>query len=179
MTKQKRNRMILCLAIIFAGIFLDQLTKKLVAGSFALGQTKPLIPWLVQLTYWHNYGAAWGMLANHRWVFMVISTIAIAAMVGYLFFRKTESMLLSDISLSLIISGGIGNMIDRVFLGYVVDFIDIEPLFSFPIFNGADSFVCVGAGLLILATLLEIKAEMRAEKEKKAAKSHPESEQEP
>jgi len=166
LTTHKRNRILLCLSIILAGIALDQITKHLVARSFVLRESRPFIPHLVDLTYWHNYGAAWGMLENHRWVFMIISAVAIVAMGGYLFFRKEEASLLTDISLALIVSGGIGNMIDRVCLGYVIDFIDISPLFEFPIFNGADSFVCVGAGLLVLATLLEFKNETKAQKEK-------------
>jgi signal peptidase II len=67
----------------------------------------------------------------------------------------------------MLISGGIGNMIDRATLHYVVDFIDFR-LINFAVFNGADSFVCVGAGLLILALILEMKEEAKAEKENKA-----------
>ena len=67
--------------------------------------------------------------------------------------------------MAMIISGGIGNMIDRIALGYVVDFIDFT-LIDFAVFNGADSFVCVGAGLLILALILDIVKEQKAEKEK-------------
>jgi signal peptidase II len=68
----------------------------------------------------------------------------------------------------MIISGGIGNMIDRVALGYVVDFIDFR-LINFAVFNGADSFVCVGAGIMILALILEMRREATSEKEKKTA----------
>lgn len=170
MVSQKRNRILLCLSIILAGIALDQITKHLVARSFVLKESRPFIPHLVDLTYWHNYGAAWGMLENHRWVFMSISAVAIVAMGGYLFFRKTEVSLLTDVSLALIVSGGIGNMIDRVCLGYVIDFIDISPLFEFPIFNGADSLVCVGAALLVLATLFDLKNELKAQKAKEPEK---------
>ena len=72
---------------------------------------------------------------------------------------------LYSISLAIIISGGIGNMIDRVALGYVVDFIDFC-LIDFAVFNGADSFVCVGAGMLILALILDIKKELQENRKK-------------
>jgi signal peptidase II len=78
-------------------------------------------------------------------------------MVFYLFSGLSEGIL-AGISLSMLISGGIGNMIDRIALGYVVDFIDFR-LINFAIFNGADSFVCVGAGLLILALVLDMVRE--------------------
>jgi signal peptidase II len=82
----------------------------------------------------------------------------------YLYGMKSENRLY-DVSLALILSGGIGNMIDRIFLGYVVDFIDCR-FINFAVFNGADSFVCVGAGLLMLALILDLVKEFKNEKEK-------------
>lgn len=161
MTLQKRKRIILSLAIILLGIFLDQLTKALAVRFLAPKGSVRLIPHVLDLTYVENRGAAFGMLKDHRWVFMVVSTLAIVLMCVYLFAKKAPTHPLTDISLAMIISGGVGNMIDRVLLGYVVDFIDISPLFSFAVFNGADSFVCVGAALLLLATLLDLRAESR------------------
>lgn len=167
MTAQKRrNRILLCIAIILGGIFLDQLTKLLAVTYLMPKDSVCLIPGVVNLTYVENPGAAFGMLKDHRWVFMVISTVAIVAMGVYLFAKRLEKNPLADIALSMIISGGIGNMLDRLYLGYVIDFIDVSPLFSFAVFNGADSFVCVGAGLLVLATLLEFKNETKTQKEK-------------
>ena len=167
MVSQKRkNRILLCIAIIFGGIFLDQLTKLLAVTYLMPVDSVRLISGVLNLTYVENPGAAFGMLKDHRWVFMVVSTVAILAMGVYLFTKRLEKNPLSDIALSMIISGGIGNMLDRLYLGYVVDFIDVSPLFSFAVFNGADSFVCVGAGLLVLATLIEFKNETKAQKEK-------------
>jgi signal peptidase II len=80
-------------------------------------------------------------------------------MIGYLFSGLSEGKL-AGISLAMLISGGIGNMIDRIALGYVVDFIDFR-LINFAIFNGADSFVCVGAGLLVLSLILDIYKESK------------------
>ena len=139
------------------GILLDQLTKWLAVKFLMPIDTVPIIQDALHLTYAENRGAAFGMLANNRWVFLIISSIAIAAMVFYLFSGLSEGIL-AGISLSMLISGGIGNMIDRIALGYVVDFIDFR-LINFAIFNGADSFVCVGAGLLILALVLDMVRE--------------------
>jgi signal peptidase II len=105
---------------------------------------------------------------------MVVSTVTIVAISIALYLGHIDG-LRYGVCLSAIISGGIGNMIDRIALGYVVDFIDFR-LINFAVFNGADSFVCVGAGLLILALILEMKKEMRLEKEKLAKESEGKSE---
>ena len=99
---------------------------------------------------------------------MVISTVAIIALLIYLWKFRPDSILACS-ALSMIIGGGIGNMIDRVFLGYVVDFLDFC---AFPnlwiwVFNVADAFVCVGAGMLILYLVLEMVKDFKTEKAKK------------
>ena len=153
---------ILYVSIIAVGIVLDQLTKWLAVRFLYPIDTVPILEGALHLTYAENRGAAFGMLADNRWVFLVISTIAILAMIFYLFSGLSEGRL-AGIALAMLISGGLGNMIDRTLLGYVVDFIDFR-LINFAIFNGADSFVCVGAGLLILALVLDI---IREGKEKR------------
>ena len=132
--------------------------------------TQPLWEGVLHLTYAENTGAAFSMLADKRWVFMTVSTVGILAMSVYLFAFKPKTWL-ENLALSWVIGGGIGNMIDRVALGYVVDFIDFR-LINFAIFNGADSFVCVGAAMLILAMIFAI---FRESKEKPQAKTHTES----
>lgn len=160
-------------AIIAAGILIDQLTKLL-----AVKLWKPEAPWLpakvvpvikfgdtnvFSFTYTENPGAAWGILKDAPWVFNSISIIAVIAMLAYLFLGRANSKL-ESIGISMLISGGIGNMIDRLALKYVVDFLYFE-LIDFPVFNGADSFVCVGAGILVLALVLDIIKEAKAQKE--------------
>ena len=112
------------------------------------------------------------MMADKREIFIVVSAIAIIAFALYLYLGHADGKLYSA-GIAMVVSGGIGNMIDRIGLGYVVDFIDCRfvkyPHFSgteavwrtFPVFNGADSFVCVGAGILILAVILETRAEIK------------------
>lgn len=160
--KHKGRELILYSSIIFISILLDQITKLLAVRLLKPIPTHALIEGVLHLTYHENRGAAFGMLANHRWVFLTLSTVMIVGLLIYLYLGKCENRLYG-ISVSMIIGGGVGNMIDRLAMGYVVDFIDFR-LINFAIFNGADSFVCVGAGLLALALILDIIKEGRGTK---------------
>ena len=153
-------------AVIAVGIALDQLTKWLSVKYLAPIETLPIIKDVIHLTYVENRGAAFGMLANHRWVFIIISTVTIVFLLFILFSGRLSSNKLYTVSVAMIISGGIGNMIDRTLLGYVVDFIDFR-LINFAVFNGADSFVCVGAGILMLALVLDVIREYKKQKRDK------------
>ena len=162
---------IIYVSVIAAGIFIDQLTKWIVVENMFLHEHIPVIQFgrTVVASFYHtrNDGAAFGMLDNAPWIFNTVSAIAIVVMLAYLFLGHTETKL-SGIALSMLVSGGIGNMIDRISLHYVVDFIYLD-IINFAVFNGADSFVCVGAGLLILALILEMKEEAKKEKLQKEA----------
>ena len=105
------------------------------------------------------------MLSEHRWVFMIISSVALVIMSVYLF-KFCKERMLTKIGLALVIGGGIGNMIDRIFLGYVVDMIDCR-FIDFYVFNIADSCVCVGAGIVFLGVLLYTVKEIKENKAKK------------
>lgn len=144
--------MILCLIVMALTVIADQATKLLTLKYLTDAPIK-LIPEVLHLTYVENKGAAFGMLADHRWVFIVISTAAIIILMAYLFVKKPKDKLLC-ISLALIAGGGIGNMIDRIFRGFVVDMIDVTCI-NFYVFNVADSAVCIGCGLLILYMILD------------------------
>ena len=148
--------------IIAASVIIDQLTKILSVVFLKPIKDFPILDGIVHLHYHENRGAAFGMLADERWVFLTVSTVMIIGLLVYLFMGKCENMLYT-VSVAMIIGGGIGNMIDRIALGYVVDFIYFK-IIDFAIFNGADSFVCVGSGLLILALLLDIIKEAKAKK---------------
>ena len=164
--KKSPRDYIIYTAIIIGGIIIDQITKALASAYLKPIYTLPIIEDIFHFTYRENTGMAFGMLKEHRWVFMLVSTILIIGMGIYLYGMKSENRLY-DVSLSLILSGGVGNMIDRIFLGYVVDFIDCR-FINFAVFNGADSFVCVGAGLLMLALIRDLIKEFKKEKEKAA-----------
>ncbi len=129
----------------------------------------PVIQDVLHLTYVENRGAAFGMLKDERWLFMAISTFAIVIMFIYLIvFRKRLSPLLGA-SLALIIGGGIGNMIDRVAYGFVVDYIDFT-IINFWVFNFADMCVCIGAALLLISVLFAEIDENKAAKKRLEAK---------
>lgn len=141
--------------LIMAGvILLDQITKILALQYLAPVGSYPLWENVLHLTYVENTGAAFGMLKDQRWVFLVISTVALSGMIVYMFFNKTKHPL-ETTAVAFIVGGGIGNMIDRIARGFVVDFVDVKciPLWKY-IFNVADIFVCVGCGLFILYVIL-------------------------
>ena len=145
--------MILVGALILGVIALDQISKALVLNFLYEGHVV-LIPGVLDFTYVENRGMAFGLLSDHRWVFMVLSVLGIA-LVGFYLYRYVRSTL-GRVSLALIIGGGIGNMIDRISLGFVVDFIDFCLLdFWVWVFNVADAAVCVGAALFALDLILE------------------------
>ena len=150
--KRRLSDYLMYTAVIIGGIILDQITKILAEVFLKSNGTFPIIKNALHLTYVENRGAAFGMLADSRWLFMVVSVVAILVFGAYLYLGHAESTL-SAVALAMMTSGGIGNMIDRIFRGYVIDFIDFR-LINFAVFNGADSLVCVGAGLLILSLLL-------------------------
>jgi len=142
--------------ISIGAVILDQVTKLLAVNFLKPIDTFPIIKDVLHLTYSENTGAAFGMLKDARWVFMVFSVAAIIAIIVYFIVVKPTDKLCIT-ALSFILGGGIGNMIDRVLYGYVVDFIDFR-LINFAIFNGADSFITVGAALLMLYFIIgEVK----------------------
>lgn len=163
--------MLLPLIIMAAVLVADQISKLLVLQYLVpVGQVK-LIEGVLHLTYVENRGAAFGMLSNSRWVFMVLSCVAIVILIGYLWRYKPASRLLR-LSLALIAGGGIGNMIDRTVYGFVVDFIDVAFVWDY-VFNVADSAVCIGCGLMVLWFIL---SEVKEQKEKKNTAGSEESE---
>lgn len=147
------------LSLVAGVVLLDQVTKQLVLRFLYEGEVA-LIEGVLHFTYVENRGMAFGMLSEHRWVFLLFSTVGIVAMALYLwFFAKSP---LSRAGLALAIGGGIGNMIDRVALGFVVDFIDFCAFdFWVWVFNVADAAVCVGVGLVVLDLCLELIRELK------------------
>ena len=155
---------VLCGALL---ILADQLTKYYISANFILGESGEFINGFINLTYIHNRGGAWGLLYGHTYILVPITlVIMVLCVVLYLKYGKKSRLLLWAIS--LVLSGGIGNMIDRVFRGgNVVDFLHFEFFPSFPVFNVADCAVVVGAGLLILYFILDT---IKEEKQKKSLK---------
>ena len=157
--------MLITILVILLSIAADQVSKHFLAAFLTGLETRsyPLIPDFLHLTYVENRGAAFGMLAEHRWVFMVFSVVGIAAILLLLIKEKPTNRWVQDAG--LVVGGGIANMIDRVRLGYVVDFIDCR-FVDFYVFNVADSCVTVGCAIYFVVVLVE---EIRAYRKKKAA----------
>lgn len=136
--------------IIIAAVVLDQIIKFAVVNSMTLYQTIPVLEDIFHITYIHNTGAAFSMMAGMRSLLILLPLAMIAGAVIYMIIKRKTGHPLMMASVALIAGGGIGNLIDRVMLGYVVDYLDFR---VFPIFNLADICVCTGCGLLILYVL--------------------------
>ena len=140
-------------------VVLDQTTKCLVRAHFALHESRSVIHGFFSLTYVQNRGAAWGILAGWR-----IALVALAAVMLFVLARYREKIFgthaIGRVSFVLLVAGIIGNVIDRVWLGYVVDFLDFYlGTSNFPAFNVADSCICIGVGLYMLASFAMGKRE--------------------
>jgi signal peptidase II len=138
---------------------IDQLTKFIVTENFSLYDSKPLIKGVFSLTYIRNEGIAWGMFQGGRIVFLIITLIVLIACV-FVYHKISQERKLLPVSVCLVFvaAGSIGNMIDRIRLGYVVDFFDFE-LINFPVFNVADIYVTVSMIVLIILICFVYKEE--------------------
>ena len=137
-------------------ILVDQITKWLVVKYMTLGESITVVENLLYITSHRNRGAAWGILQGQMWFFYIVTTVVIIGIVYYI--RKFSADKLTGISLGLILGGAIGNFIDRIFRNEVVDFVHTYIFsYSFPVFNVADSALCIGVGLMIIAMFLEEK----------------------
>ena len=134
----------LWILIALAAVLLDQITKLIVVDLISYEDVLTVIPNFFSLTYILNPGAAFGILAGQRWVFMVFTILIIVGAVLALLSGKIKNIW-GVISLAMIVGGGIGNMIDRVVVGKVVDFLAFTFWgYDFAVFNVADVFVCCG-----------------------------------
>ncbi len=166
--------MLAAIIAVFA-VLADQLSKHFVvqAAQPVEGNSawsSDFIPGIMSFIYRENRGAAFSMLSDNRWVFMSVSAVAMAIIL-YLLIKEYRRHVLLNISLAMVLGGGIGNMIDRIRLGYVVDFFKTE-FVDFAIFNVADCFITVGAILLgVYVVFFEVKVEKRLQAEEAAKKA--------
>jgi signal peptidase II len=145
------------MALIGAMAALDQITKHLVASNVGLYRSVPVIPGFFNITHIHNSGAIFGFLSNSDKlpIFLLLTGSSFLALgfVIYYFIKTPASERFVKLSLSLILAGALGNLIDRLGRGYVIDFLEFyHKTWSFPSFNVADSCITIGAILLILAS---------------------------
>lgn len=143
-------------------IIADQVTKYFTVSMLKPVGSVEIIKNILSFTYVENRGAAFGILQNARWVFIVLTTIAVAAIIIYLLKEKPKDKTLTC-SLSLILAGAIGNMIDRILKGFVVDMIEVT-FIDYPVFNFADCCVVIGAILLGIYIIFIYKEPQKEEK---------------
>ena len=124
---------------------LDQAVKLHIAGTLPLGESRPLLPGVVELRTVHNYGAAWSSFSGMRWL-LVLATSCIVLLLLALLVRRVVRHPLGLLAGCLIISGGLGNILDRVRLGYVIDMFNFL-FMDYPVFNEAD--ICVVSGCVL------------------------------
>lgn len=144
------NKKIFQIAIII--LALDQISKVLINSFLKLGESITLIPSFFNLTLCYNEGAAWGLFANNKIVIALGSLVAVVMIYHFIFYFKKNTR--NNIAFGLVIGGMAGNLIDRVFFGYVRDFLDFYIFnYDFPVFNIADTAIVIGIILLIYAVI--------------------------
>ncbi len=141
--------MMRCILAILALVAADQAVKFWTVAHLELGEMAGLLPGFVELLRLHNYGAAWSSLSGMRWL-LVLLTGAVMVVLALALVKKIVRHPLGVTALTLVLAGGIGNLIDRVRLGYVVDMFHFQFWPSYPVFNVADIFVVAGVLLFLL-----------------------------
>lgn len=139
--------------LIVVLIVIDQIVKFWTVEHIPLGMVQDFIPNFMSLAYLRNYGAAYSMLQNQQWFFIIVTIVTVTGLIVYYVKNSKGSMWLL-FSLSLMIAGALGNFIDRLRLGYVVDMFHLD-FINFPIFNMADSYLTVGVLCLLICILKE------------------------
>ena len=156
--KVAKGKMIFfCLLLTFIAVFLDQYSKYMAVSRLKDNNAYVIIDKVLELYYIVNTGSSWGMLAGQKALILFISVIIIALCI-FMIIKSPEDVkfIPFNVSLSMIIAGGIGNGIDRIRYSYVIDFIYFKAI-NFPVFNVADIFVTCGAILFILLILFKYK----------------------
>lgn len=137
------------LFIVLLIVIFDQLSKYYISHSLGLGMSIPVIPNIFHITYILNAGAAFGMFANQRLLFIVIALLILGG-VGYFYCKIPSTYGLFRFGLGLMAGGAVGNLIDRIATGYVIDFFDFR---IWPIFNIADIAIVCGVAMMIYTIL--------------------------
>lgn len=147
-----RRKITIPLTIVLL-IVLDQLVKWTIVSNIKLGEVKGFIPSIMSLTYLQNTGAAFSILENQQWLFTVITLLVIGGAIWYLIKNIKGSFWLIS-GLTLIIAGGLGNFIDRLRQGFVVDMFQVD-FINFAVFNVADTYLTFGVLIMLLVIIKE------------------------
>lgn len=152
----KKNNGLYWLLLAIVVFIVDIASKFWILDRFALYESVNLLPFF-SITYVRNIGAAFSIFEGQRWMLASIALI-ISAVIIYMLYRNTGRQKLENFSLSLILGGALGNLFDRLYHGFVVDFLDVNfGDWHYPTFNIADCAICVGIGLFILSSLKKPK----------------------
>lgn len=155
---------ILAIVCGLAVLGIDQYTKAYIVSHYTLAESNDFIKGFLDITYIHNQGGAWGMLSGYTWILLSVTVLIMLICIAMLLKVGLKNKLMFW-AVVLVMSGGIGNLIDRIFRnGNVVDFLHFTFMPNFPVFNVADCGVVVGAGLLILYFVIEMINDSRAKK---------------
>ena len=130
-------------------IIIDQVVKYLTVQNISLGESIPFIPYLVELTYVQNTGAAFSFLSDFTWLLTITSLVMSVILAYFIFIKPYFKHIWGRTSLTLVFAGAVGNLIDRARLEYVVDMFDLQ-FINFAVFNVADICVCVGGFFLCI-----------------------------
>lgn len=151
-------------------LVLDQASKWVIANRMGLHEALPVIGEFFQIVSHRNRGAAFGILQNQRWFFLTVTLVVVVGIIWYLRKTSRDNRRLLSTALSLLLGGAVGNFVDRVLFGEVIDFLQFRFMFDFfgkpvdytyPIFNLADSAIVIGVALIFLDTLLEWRKERK------------------
>lgn len=147
------NKKVVVISIIF--VVLDQLIKLIITNNLYLGETLKIIPNFFDITKVHNYGAAWSMFSGNVIILAIIGVIALIFIYSFFVYKK-DLHKLEIITYSLLLGGIIGNLIDRIVLGYVVDYLSFNIFgYMFPVFNLADMGIVISVLLIIIMSIQE------------------------
>ncbi len=137
-------------------VILDQITKIWAINNLKNAGTITIIPNFFRLVYVENFGAAFGILQNKRWIFIVISVTVIIGIVFFLLRHYNKLNIIVKIALAMLLGGAIGNFIDRIRLGYVIDFLSFRLFnaYEFPVFNVADIFIVISTFAILILVML-------------------------
>lgn len=164
---------ILALLVGALVVGLDQYTKHFISTNFTLLESHPFIPKVLNITYVKNTGAAWGMLSDRTWILISITAVVMLICITLVLKYGTKNKLMFW-AMIFVLSGGIGNMIDRIFKGgSVVDFLHFEFWRDFPVFNLADCAIVLGAALFILYFILDLFRELKRRSRKRQSMDTP------
>lgn len=141
--------------IALIGVIIDQLIKMVIVNRMSIYETIKIIDNFFNITYVQNKGAAWSILTGQTFLLSAFA-IFIIILLNVFIFKQEKICKIEMLCYGLLLGGIIGNLIDRIFLGYVIDFLDFKILgYDFPIFNVADILICISAFMLIILTFIK------------------------